>query len=241
MNQIAVVTPVPEIIEAYIKNSILKKILSRSAFEIKIFNLRNYGIGKNKQIDDAPYGGGGGMILKPEPLFRAIEVAMNWIKIKEGIRVILTAPGGQKWDQSVAEKFSKVKNVIILCGHYKGIDERVIDEFVTDQFSVGDYVLTCGEIPALIMIDSVARLIPGALNNQDSVFKDSFSYNLLDHPHYTNPRKYRERSVPEILLNGNHRKIDQWRFEFRKSRTITQRSDLWEKFTKLKESEIKNG
>ena len=240
MNQFAVVTPVPEIIEAFIKNSILKKILDRRVIEIKIFNLRDYGIGKHKQIDDAPYGGGGGMILKPEPLFRAIEVAMNWIKIKEGIRVILTAPGGQKWDQSVAEKFSKVKNIIILCGHYKGIDERVIDEFVTDQFSVGDYVLTCGEIPALIMIDSVARLIPGALNNQDSVFKDSFSYKLLDHPHYTNPRMYRRRSVPEILLNGNH-KIDQWRLKFRKSRTITHRSDLWEKFTKLKESEIKNG
>ena len=109
--------------------------------------MRDYGIGKHKQIDDTPYGGGGGMILKPEPLFRAIEVAMNWIKIKENTRVILTSPGGQKWDQSVSEKFSKIKNTIILCGHYKGIDERVIDEFVTDQFSVGDYVLTCGEIP----------------------------------------------------------------------------------------------
>ena len=169
MNQFAVVTPVPELIEAFISNSILKKILIEKVIEIKVFNLRDYGIGKHKQIDDTPYGGGGGMILKPEPLFRAIEVAMNWIKIKENTRVILTSPGGQKWDQSVSEKFSKIKNTIILCGHYKGIDERVIDEFVTDQFSVGDYVLTCGEIPALIMIDSVARLIPGALNNQDSV------------------------------------------------------------------------
>ena len=241
MNQFAVVTPVPEIIEAFINNSILKKILNRSALEIKIFNLRDYGIGKHKEIDDVPYGGGGGMILKPEPLFRAIEVAMNWIKIKESIRVVLTSPGGQKWDQSFAEKFSKVKNTIILCGHYKGIDERVIDEFVTDQFSIGDYVLTCGEIPALIMIDSVSRLIPGALNNQDSVLRDIFPYNLLDHPHYTNPRKYRKRSVPDILLNGNHKKIDEWRLKFRKSRTITHRPDLWKKFTKVKESEIKNG
>tara|TARA_B100001248_G_scaffold256227_1_gene236961 strand:+ start:5442 stop:6167 length:726 start_codon:yes stop_codon:yes gene_type:complete len=241
LNQFAVITPVPEMIEAFIKNSILKKILDRTVLEIKIFNLRDYGIGKHKQIDDAPYGGGGGMILKPEPLFRAIDAAMSWIKIKESTRVIFTSPGSQKWDQSLAEKFSKIKNIIILCGHYKGIDERVIDEFVTDQFSVGDYVLTCGEIPALIMIDSVARLIPGALNNQNSAFKDSFSYNLLDHPHYTNPRKYRNRSVPEILLNGNHKKIDKWRLKFRKSRTIAHRSDLWEKFTKVKESEIKNG
>ena len=125
------------------------------------------------------------MILKPEPLFRAIDVAMNWIKNKENIRVVLTSPGGQKWDQSAAEKLSKEKNVILLCGHYKGVDERVIEEYVTDQFSIGDYVLTCGEIPALTIIDCVARLIPGALNNQDSAFKDSFSYNLLDHPHYT--------------------------------------------------------
>ena len=153
----------------------------------------------------------------------------------------MTSPGGKKWDQKAAEKLSKTDNVILLCGHYKGIDERVIDEYVTDQFSVGDYVLTCGEIPALAIIDSVARLIPGAINNQDSALKDSFSYNLLDHPHYTNPRKYRKRSVPEILLNGNHKKIDQWRLEFRKSRTLNYRPDLWKKFTKVKESEIKNG
>ena len=135
----------------------------------------------------------------------------------------------------------KKKNIILLCGHYKGIDERVIEEYVTDQFSVGDYVLTCGELPALTIIDSIARLIPGAINNQDSALKDSFSYSLLDHPHYTNPRNYRKRSVPEVLLNGNHKKIEKWRSELRKSRTLNYRPDLWKKFIKVKESEIKNG
>ena len=241
MNQIAIITPVPKLIDAFVNNSILRKIIDRKVLEIKIFNLRDFGIGKYKQIDDTPYGGGGGMILKPEPLFRAIEFAMNWIKIKERIRVILTAPGGQKWDQCTAKQLSKKKNIIFLCGHYKGVDERVIDEYVTDQFSIGDYVLTCGEIPVMAIIDSVSRLIPGALNNQDSVLKDSFSYNLLDHPHYTNPREYRKRGVPNVLLNGNHRKIDQWRMEFRKTRTINYRPDLWEKFINVKESEIKNG
>ena len=241
MNQFAVVTPVPKIIDAFIESSILKKIIGRKVLEIKVINLRDYGIGNYKKIDDTPYGGGGGMILRPEPLSRSIDVAMNWIKNKENIRVVLPTPGGQKWDQSSAEKLSTKKNVILLCGHYKGIDERVIDEYVTDQFSIGDYVLTCGEIPALTIIDSVARLIPGALNNQDSALKDSFSYSLLDHPHYTNPRKYRKRSVPEILLKGNHKKIDKWRLEFRKNRTINYRPDLWEKFIKVKESEIKNG
>ena len=136
MNQFAVVTPVPKIIDAFIKNSILKKIIDRKVLEIKVFNLRDYGIGNYKQIDDTPYGGGGGMILKPEPLFRAIDVAMNWIKNKENIRVVLTSPGGQKWDQNAAEKFSKKECNFSLCGHYKGVDERVIDEYVTDQFSV---------------------------------------------------------------------------------------------------------
>ena len=133
------------------------------------------------------------------------------------------------------------KGASSICGHYKGIDERVIDEYVTDQFSVGDFVMTSGEIPALIILDSVSRLIPGALNNLKSVLNDSFSHQLLDHPHYTNPRKFRNRSVPEVLLNGNHRHIDQWRQEHRESRTIKFRPDLWEKYQKIKESESKNG
>ena len=237
MNQFAIITPVPDIIDTFVQNSILKKIIERKVIQLKIVNLRDYGLGKHKQIDDAPFGGGGGMVFKPEPLFDAIDASFSWMATKNNIRVIYPSPVGKEWNQNAAEKLSRNSNIILICGHYKGIDERVIDEYVTDQFSVGDFVMTSGEIPALIILDSVSRLIPGALNNLKSVLNDSFSHQLLDHPHYTNPRMFRNRSVPEVLLNGNHRHIDQWRQEYRESRTIKFRPDLWEKYIKIKESE----
>ncbi len=237
MNQFAIITPAPDIIDNFVQNSILKKIIERKAIQLKIIDLRDYGIGKHKQIDDAPFGGGGGMIFKPEPLFNAIDASFNWMTIKNNIRVIYPSPGGEKWNQNSAEKLSVNSNIILICGHYKGIDERVIDEYVTDQYSVGDFVMTSGELPALIIMDSISRLIPGALNNLKSVLEDSFSHQLLDHPHYTSPRKFRNRSVPEVLLNGNHRHIDQWRLKHRENRTIKHRPDLWEKYLKIKESE----
>ena len=242
MNQFAIITPVPEMVDTFVQNSILKKIIDRKVIQLKIVNLRDYGLGKHKQIDDTPFGGGGGMILKPEPLFNALDATFNWmIGNNNIIRVIFPSPGAEKWNQRSAEKLSKQSNVILICGHYKGVDERVIDEYVTDQYSVGDFIMTSGEIPALIIMDSITRLIPGALNNLQSVLNDSFSHQLLDHPHYTNPREYRKRSVPEVLLNGNHKHINQWRLEHRESRTINYRPDLWEKYIKIKQSEIKNG
>ena len=237
MNQFAIITPVPDIIDSFVQNSILKKIIERKMVQIKVFNLRDFGLGKHKQIDDTPFGGGGGMIIKPEPLFDAIEASFNWMMNKDNIRVIYPSPLGKEWNHNLAEKLSKNKNIILICGHYKGIDERVIDEYVTDQYSVGDFVMTSGEIPALIIMDSISRLIPGALNNLESVLNDSFSHQLLDHPHYTSPRKFRNKSVPGVLLNGNHRHIDQWRLDHRESRTIKYRPDLWEKYIKIKESE----
>ena len=237
MNQFAIITPAPDIIDTFIKHSILKKIIERKVIELKIINLRDYGLGKHKQIDDTPFGGGGGMIFKPEPLFDAIDASFCWMTCKDNIRVIYPAPAGEEWNQNSAKKLSVNNNIILICGHYKGIDQRVIDEYVTDQYSVGDFVMTSGEIPALIILDSISRLIPGALNNLESVLKDSFSHQLLDHPHYTNPRKFRNRSVPEVLLNGNHRHIDQWRLDHRESRTIKYRPDLWKKYIKIKESE----
>jgi len=237
LNQFAIITPAPDIIETFVQHSILKKIIERKVIQLKIINLRDYGLGKHKQIDDTPFGGGGGMIFKPEPLYDAIDASISWMTSKDNIRVIYPAPGGKEWNQNSAEKLSVNNNIILICGHYKGIDQRVIDEYVTDQYSVGDFVMTSGEIPALIILDSISRLIPGALNNLESVLKDSFSHQLLDHPHYTNPRKFRNRSVPEVLLNGNHRHIDQWRLDHRKSRTIKYRPDLWKKYIKTKESE----
>ena len=238
MNQFAIITPVPKIIDTYVQNSIMKKIIERKVIAIKIFNLSDYGIGKHKQIDDSPFGGGGGMIFKPETLFEALDASLNWMISKNNIRVIYPSPAGEGWDQASAERLSQNNNIILICGHYKGIDERVIDEYVTDQYSVGDFVMTSGEIPALIIMDSISRLIPGATNNLESVLSDSFSHQLLDHPHYTSPRKYRNRSVPKVLLSGNHHHIDKWRLNHRENRTMKYRPDLWEKYIKIKESEI---
>ncbi|MFL3008950.1 MAG: tRNA (guanosine(37)-N1)-methyltransferase TrmD [Candidatus Neomarinimicrobiota bacterium] len=240
MNQFAIITPVPIIIDTFVQNSILKKIIERKVIQLKIVNLRDYGLGNYKQIDDTPFGGGGGMILKPEPLFNALDATFNWMN-DNNIRVIFPSPGGEKWNQNSAKKLSRQSNIILICGHYKGVDERVIDEYVTDQYSIGDFVMTSGEIPALMIMDSIARLIPGALNNLESVLNDSFSHQLLDHPHYTNPREFRKKSVPEVLLNGNHKHIDKWRLDHRESRTINYRPDLWGKYIKIKESESKNG
>jgi len=241
LNQFAIITPVPIIIYTFVQNSILKKIIDRKVIQLKIVNLRDYGLGNYKQIDDTPFGGGGGMILKPEPLFNALDATFNWMNDNNNIRVIFPSPGGEKWNQNSAKKLSRQSNIILICGHYKGVDERVIDEYVTDQYSIGDFVMTSGEIPALMIMDSIARLIPGALNNLESVLNDSFSHQLLDHPHYTNPREFRKKSVPEVLLNGNHKHIEKWRLDHRESRTINYRPDLWGKYIKIKESESKNG
>ncbi len=240
MIQIAIVTSVPSVIETLIKDSILKKAIDKKVLNLKLLNLRDYGIGKYKQIDDTPFGGGGGMVLMPEPLFDAIDDAMTWMKEKEDISVILPSPLGKKWNQAVAEKFSKKKSIILICGRYKGLDERVIKKYVTDQFSIGDFIMTSGEIPSMIFLDSIVRLVPGALNNLDSVLNDSFSHELLDYPHYTKPRDFRNTVVPSVLLGGNHKQIDKWRNDHRKKRTINYRPDLWEKYIKKKESEKNN-
>lgn len=240
MNQFAVITPVPNVIDTLVQNSILKKVIERKVLSLKIINLRQYGLGKHKQIDDTPFGGGGGMVLKPEPLFNAIDVAINWMKDNEDIRVVLPSPVGKNWNQNSAQKLSKKNKIILICGHYKGIDERVVEQYVTDQYSIGDFIMTSGEIPAMMIMDSIVRLIPGALNNLQSVLNDSFSHNLLDHPHYTNPREFREKYVPDILLSGNHRNIDKWRLDHRERRTMNYRPDLWGKYIKIKESENNN-
>ena len=240
MNQFAVITPVPNVIETLVQNSILKKGIERKVLNLNIIDLRAYGLGKHKQIDDTPFGGGGGMILKPEPLFNAIDFAISWMKDNRDVRVIFPSPVGKNWNQALAQKLSKKNKIILICGHYKGIDERVIKHYVTDQYSIGDFVMTNGEIPAMIIMDSIVRLIPGALNNLRSVLNDTFSHDLLDYPHYTSPREYKGKYVPDILLSGNHRDIDRWRLQHREKRTIDFRPDIWEKYKKIKESENKN-
>lgn len=237
MIQIAVITPVPEVIDTLIQNSILRKAVEKNVVEFHLINLRDFGKGNYRQIDDSPFGGGSGMVLMAEPIFKAIEYAMELVGGPEDVRVIYPSPQGKTWDQRTAEEMSQQKKFIVICGHYKGIDERVIEKFVTHEYSLGDFVMTGGEIPAMVMLDSAVRLIPGTLNTLDSALTDSFSQDLLDHPHYTQPREIDGLEVPKVLLGGHHANIEAWRQEKKEERTKEKRPDLWEKFEKLNESE----
>lgn len=237
MIQIAVITPVPEVIDTLIQNSILRKAVEKNVVEFHLINLRDFGKGNYRQIDDSPFGGGSGMVLMAEPIFKAIEYAMELVGGPEDVRVIYPSPQGKTWDQRTAEETSQQKKFIVICGHYKGIDERVIEKFVTHEYSLGDFVMTGGEIPAMVMLDSAVRLIPGTLNTLDSALTDSFSQDLLDHPHYTQPREIDGLEVPKVLLGGHHANIEAWRQKKKEERTKEKRPDLWEKFEKLNESE----
>jgi len=236
--QIAVITPVPDVIDTLIQNSILRKAVEKNVVEFHIVNLRDFGKGSYRQIDDKPFGGGSGMVLMAEPLFKAIDHAMDLVGGPDNVRVIYPSPQGKTWNQDIAEETSQQEKLIVICGHYKGIDERVMEKYVTHEYSLGDFVMTGGEIPAMVMLDSTVRLIPGTLNNLDSALTDSFSQDLLDHPHYTHPREIDGMEVPEVLLGGYHAKIEAWRQEQKEKRTQEKKPDLWRKFEKLKESEI---
>ena len=241
MIQIAVITPVPDVIDTLIQNSMLRKAVEKRVVELHTVNIREFGIGNYRQIDDTPFGGGSGMVMMAEPLFKALDKATDLVGGTDNIRVVYPSPQGKTWDQKYAEGMSKQKKIIMICGHYKGIDERVTEKYVTDEYSIGDFVMTSGEIPAMVMLDSIIRLVPGTLNTLDSALSDTFTQGLLDHPHYTQPRMVEEMPVPEILLGGHHEKIESWRQDQRERRTKDKRPDLWRKYTKMKESEKKNG
>ena len=240
MIQIAVITPVPDVIDTLIQNSILRKAVLNDVIKFHIVNLRDFGKGKYRQIDDTPYGGGSGMVMMAEPFFKAIDYAIELVGGLEDLEIIYPSPQGQTWNQKIAEKKSRLKKVILICGHYKGIDERVIEKYVTHEYSLGDFVMTNGEVPVMAMLDSIIRLIPGTLNKLDSALTDSFTSDLLDHPHYTQPRKIGDMVVPEILISGHHGQIDTWRKMQKEKITMKKRPDIWEKFQKLKESEKDN-
>ena len=241
MIQIAVITPVPDVIDTLIQNSMLRKAVEKRVVELHTVNIREFGIGNYRQIDDTPFGGGSGMVMMAEPLFKALDKATDLVGGTDNIRVVYPSPQGKTWDQKFAEDMSKQQKIIMICGHYKGIDERVIEKYVTDEYSIGDFVMTSGEIPAMVMLDSIVRLVPGTLNTLDSALSDTFTQGLLDHPHYTQPRMVEEMPVPEILLGGHHEKIESWRQDQRERRTKDKRPDLWRKYTKMKESEKNNG
>lgn len=224
--KIDILTLFPEMFESPFGHSIIKRAIEDGQVEIDTLNFRDYGLGKHKVVDDMPYGGGAGMLLKPEPVFEAMKTIEERSPATKK-RVILMDPAGKKYDQQMAEEFSKEEHLVFICGHYEGYDER-IRTLVTDEVSVGDYVLTGGEIAAMAIVDSTVRLIPGVVGNEDSIIEDSHSTGLLEHPHYTRPAVYQDMEVPEVLMNGNHGLIEDWRQKESLRRTYLRRPDLIE-------------
>lgn len=222
MMRIDIITAVPQLFESPLNNSILKNAQSKNLLNVVVHNLRDFVHDKHKQIDDKQFGGGAGMVLKPEPFFECVEKLLSE---RNYDKIIMTSPGGRRYDQKYANELSLDTNLLILAGHYKGIDDRVRERFVTHEISVGDYVLTGGEIPALLIVDSVVRLIPGVLHDSESALDDSFQdCGGISFPSYTRPVEYKGLRVPEVLLQGNHKKIKEWREE--QSQILTQR---WKK------------
>ena len=222
-----VITIFPEIFHSYLSAGVLKKALQKKLIEVNVHNLRDYSRDRHRTVDDYPYGGGAGMVMKPEPFFDAVETISP--KKKER-RVIMLSPTGKKFDQNMAEELSKgKKKLIFLCGRYEAIDERVRIALVDNEISIGDYILTGGELAALVIIDAIARIIPGVLGDERSAKEDSFSSGILDYPHYTRPPIFRDMAVPEVLLSGNHKEILRWRRKESLRRTLERRPDLLEK------------
>lgn len=214
----------PEMFEGVLHSSIMKKAQEKEAVEFTVTDFRQYSENKHLKVDDYPYGGGAGMVLKPEPIFNAVEAITENTSTKP--RIILLCPQGERFSQQKAEELATEKHLIFICGHYEGYDERIREYLVTDEISLGDFVLTGGEIAAMAITDSVVRLLPDVLGNAVSSVEDSFSTGLLEHPQYTRPANYRGLEVPEVLLSGNHAKIEQWREEQSLIRTFTRRKDL---------------
>lgn len=216
----------PEMFDDVLNHSILKRAQDKNIIEVNTVNFRDYAENKHNQVDDYPYGGGQGMVLKPEPVFNA----MKNLKHTDKTRVILMCPQGRPFSQAIAEELSEAEHIVFICGHYEGYDERIRENLVTDEISMGDYVLTGGELPAMTMTDAIVRLIPGVLGNEQSHQDDSFSDGLLEFPQYTRPREYKGMTVPDVLLSGNHANIEKWRHEQKLIRTLHKRPDLLEKY-----------
>jgi tRNA (guanine37-N1)-methyltransferase len=236
-HQIAIITPAPDLVEAVVQHSMMKQAVARERVDFHLVNLRDFGEGNYRQTDDAPFGGGAGMVMMAGPLFKAIEVAIENVGGTDGLRIVYPSPQGQTWSHELAIENSSVKKLIVICGHYKGIDERVIEKYVSHEYSIGDFVVTSGEIPGMILIDSIVRLIPGVLNKIDSAMSDTFSGDLLDAPHYTQPREIDGMAVPDVLISGHHKKIEEWRKARQEERTKERRPDIWKHYLKLNESE----
>ena len=226
--RIDIITLFPEICRAPLNESMMKRAQENGVLELRIHNLRDWTNDKHHVVDDAPFGGGQGMVMKPEPIFVAVEEIRDResrIENRES-KVILMSPAGRRFDQRMAEQFSRESHLIIVCGHYEGVDHRVIEHLIDEEVSIGDYVLTNGAIAAVVLVDAIVRLIPGVLGDEQSAQDDSFREGLLETPQYTRPAEFRGWKVPEILLSGNHAQIAAWRKEQSKKRTRENRPDL---------------
>ena len=225
-----VLTLFPEMIMDGLNTSILGRAMEKGCIRAEAVNIRDYTLDKHQKVDDYTYGGGAGMLMQAQPVYDCVRTVMDGIEAGKKSRVIYVTPQGRVFNQQMAKEFAGEDELIFLCGHYEGIDERVLEEVVTDYVSIGDYVLTGGELPAMVMIDAIARLVPGVLNNDESAMTDSFGNGLLEYPQYSRPRVWRDKEVPPVLLSGNHKLIEQWRLEKSLERTKERRPDLYEKW-----------
>jgi tRNA (guanine37-N1)-methyltransferase len=220
-----IITVFPELFTGVLECGILRRARQSGLVDIRIINLRDFTKDKHRSVDDRPYGGGEGMVFMPGPLFEAIEFCRGGERDWKG-QVVLMSPQGKTWSQDIAAEFSTIPHLLLICGRYEGVDQRVIDNLVDREISIGDFILTGGEIPAMVILDSVVRLIPGALGCSDSAVNESFTTGLLDYPQYTRPAEYRGYAVPEVLLSGDHAKIEKWRKEQAFEKTKRARPEL---------------
>ena len=227
MNRFHILTLFPEMVMDGLNTSIIGRAIEAGLLEINAVNIRDYSTNKHMKVDDYPYGG---LVMQPEPVYRAYKDLEKDMKKKP--RVVYLTPQGTTFHQEMAKELAKEEELVFLCGHYEGIDERVLEEIVTDYVSIGDYVLTGGELPAMVMIDSISRLVPGVLHNDDSAGDESFENGLLEYPQYTRPPVFLDKEVPEVLLSGHHENIRKWRHEQSVKRTKERRPDLWEAYEK---------
>lgn len=227
---IRVMTLFPEMFSGPFNSSIIRRAKEKDIIDLEYINIRNYSDNKHKKADDYPYGGGPGMIMTPQPIFDCYNQIIDSLNLKEGEspKVIYLSPKGKIFNQELAVELSKEKHIIMLCGHYEGVDQRIIDEIVTDEISIGDYVLTGGEIPAMVLIDSITRLLPGVLSQNQCYENETFYSGLLEYPQYTRPASFRGLDVPDILISGNHKKIDEWRRQESLKLTYERRPELLE-------------
>ena len=219
-----ILTIFPRMVEAALSEGVVARAREAGIVDVVVRDLRDYTDDRHRTVDDVPYGGGPGMVMKPAPIFAAVDAIRR--TRGEPSAVVLMTPQGRRFTHAEAERLSRLERLVVICGRYEGVDERVADALVTDELSIGDYVLTGGELPALVVIDAVVRLVPGVVGDADSVAGDSFVRGLLDCPHYTRPAVFRDRAVPDVLLSGHHAEIERWRRQQRVRRTLERRPDL---------------